>query len=139
MMYQQIPALFYSLRSKFKDTESVRMTTSQFGQLNNLITEYCHYHDAPRLKGLIKRVQRRMDQHATHHLWLTEYEFIREHLMKAMKEVSFCRQEDNPDSVIAVLNRSSNANDREGKAKRREGDHMLFTQSVRNIFERWLH
>ncbi len=138
-MYQQIPALFYSLRSKFKDSESVRITTSQLGQLEALIKDYCHYHDAPRLKSLVKRIHRRMDQHADHHLWLTEYEFIREHLMSAMKEVKFCRAEDNPESVIGVLNRSNQMTHREGKDKTRVDDHMLFSQSVKNILDKWMH
>ncbi len=139
MMYQQIPALFYSLKPRFNKSESVRITTSQFDQLNELIGKYCYSHDVPRLKSLMKRVHRRMEQHSDHHLWHTEFDFISDHLMKAMKEAGYCRLEDDPDSVISILNRSYQSKDNTPRRRSRESDHMMLSKSVKNIFDRLLH
>ncbi len=140
MLYQQIPALFYSLTHKFETGESVRITHSQFDQLNELVGDYCYSHDVPRLKSLMKRVHRRMEQRADHHLWHTEFDYISNHLMRAMKEGGYCRAEDNNKSVLGVLNRQPlqrDTNDR--KSKSRESDNMLLSHSVRQMFDRWLH
>jgi Uri superfamily endonuclease len=139
MIYQQIPALFYSLQPRFRDNESVRITSSQFEQLNELIGHYCYTHDVPRLKSLMKRVKRRMEQHSDHHIWHTEFDFISNHLMKAMKEAGFCRLEDDPDSVVAILNRSYHSQENSATRKSRKSDHMMLSKSVKNIFERLLH
>ena len=138
MMYQQIPTLIYSLQPRFKTKESVRITQSQYEQLNELVKDYCHFHDAPRLKGLVKRIQRRMQQHSDHHLWQTEYNFITDHLMSAMKEAGYCRNEDNSKSVISVLNRE-NSSDYSERRRSRRSDQMQFSQSVKQIFDKWLH
>ncbi len=139
MLYQQIPALFYSLTPKFKSAESVRITHSQYDQLEELISSYCYSHDVPRLKGLIKRVQRRMEQHADHHLWQTEFDFICNHLMGAMKEVGYCRDQDTVESVLGALNRSTIESENRHRRKSRENDHMMFSNSVKQMFDRLIH
>ncbi|NVK87134.1 MAG: hypothetical protein HWE13_03375 [Gammaproteobacteria bacterium] len=139
MMYQQVPALFYSLKPRFDKTESVRITQSQYEQLRDLVNDYCYSHDAPRLKGLIKRVQRRIEQHADHHLWHTEFDYISDHLIGAMKEDGFCRMEDDINSVVSVLNRNNERASARSSGRSRENDNMLFSQSVKNIFDKWLH
>ncbi len=138
MLYQQIPALFYSLAPRFKDKQSVRITRSQYQQLNELVLDYCHTHDEPRLRGLIKRIQRRMRDQADHHIWQTEFDFIKEHLMRAMKESRYCRVEDNPDSVLLVLNRDSQG-ELPHRHRSRESDQMMFSNSMKKMFDRWLH
>ena len=138
MLYQQIPALFYSLQPRFERQESVRITQSQFMVLNQLIKDYCYSHDAPRLKSLAKRVQRRMEQHADHHLWHTEFDYISSHLLSAMKASGYCRPEDSAATVAEILNRQSDASEHSNKHSRTT-DPSIFNQSVKEIFDRWLH
>ena len=107
MLYHQIPALLYSLTPKFEDQESVKLTHSQFNLLSRVLSEYCHTHDAPRLKSLLKRIIRRINDKSPHHLWLTEFEFICNYLMKLMIDNGYCREEDNFISVQAILQRQS--------------------------------
>ncbi|MCO7223565.1 hypothetical protein [Pleionea sp. CnH1-48] len=105
MLYQQIPVLLYSLTPKFNEHQSVKLTHSQYNLLENLLGEYCHTHDVPRLKGLVKRIHRRMHEHTEHHLWHTEFDFISNHLMNAMKESGYCREEDDVQTAIDILHR----------------------------------
>ncbi|NVJ61625.1 MAG: hypothetical protein HWE27_14610 [Gammaproteobacteria bacterium] len=138
MLYQQIPALFYSLQPRFEKHESVRITQSQYVALNQLITDYCYAHDAPRLKSLAKLIQRRMDRHAEHHLWHAEFDYISSHMLSAMKESGYCRNEDNAKTVAEILNRNSEK-PAETKRHNRNTDPSAFNQSVKSIFDRWLH
>jgi len=137
MMYQQVPALFYSLTPKFDTRESIRLTSSQFDQLNGLISDYCYTHDVPRLKGLLKRIRRRMEQHADHHLWHTEFDYIAKHLVQAMKDSGYCRLDDDSKSIVGVLNRHNAESSK--RRRSRDSDHMMFSQSVKQLFDKWLH
>jgi hypothetical protein len=80
-----------------------------------------------------------MEQQSDHHLWQTEFEFISDHLMRAMKEAGYCRMEDDSESVLAILNRNYQASQPVANRKSRKTDHMMLSKSVKGIFERLLH
>jgi hypothetical protein len=114
MSVQQIPALLKSMRPQFKDKNAIKISSSQFNMMKEIIREHCLLQDANRLYGIIGRMNRRMQKPNNPHLWETEFEYFANSMLQSLKENNYCRLEDSIDDINEIFMRQNN-NSKPGK------------------------
>ncbi|TQV75245.1 hypothetical protein FLL45_09930 [Aliikangiella marina] len=107
MSVQQIPTILKTMHPQFGHQEAIKITSSQFNMMKEVIQEYCRSHDAPRLYGILGRINRRMKQPNTPHLWHTEFDYFASSMMQALKENNYCRLEDTIDDINDIFQRTN--------------------------------
>lgn len=109
MSVQQIPTILKTMNPQFSGQNAIKITSSQYNMMKEVIQDYCRTHQAPRLYGILARVNRRMKQVNGPHLWHTEYDFFAASMMEALKEDHYCREEDTIDNVNEIFMRQNNS------------------------------
>ncbi|WP_444997698.1 hypothetical protein [Aliikangiella sp. IMCC44359] len=105
MSVQQIPAILKSISPQFRNQDAIKITSSEFAMMKDVIQEYCRTYDAPRLYGMLGRIGRRMKQANTPHLWQTEFEYFASSMMQSLKDKKYCRLEDTIDDINEIFMR----------------------------------
>lgn len=111
MSVQQIPTILKTMHPQFGEQEAIKITTSQFLMMKDVIDDYCRSHDAPRLYGILGRINRRMKQPNTPHLWHTEFEYFASSMMNALKENAYCRDADTIDDINEIFLRANKSSE----------------------------
>lgn len=124
MSVQQIPAILKSISPQFKDQQAIKITASEYLMMNDVVKEYCRGHEAPRMFGILGRINRRMKQTNTPHLWLTEFDFFATSMMRTLKEKKYCRDEDSLDDINEIFKRH-NKGSLPGKNRRKDKSQIL--------------
>lgn len=123
MSVQQIPAILRSMGPQFEGQTAIKITSSQFNMMKEVIQEHCLIQDAPRLHGILGRMNRRMKKPNNPHIWQTEFEYFASSMLQSLKENNYCRLEDSIEDVNEIFLRQNN-NSKPGK--NREDDKALF-------------
>ncbi len=103
MSVQQIPSILKSMQPQFNKKNAIKITSSQYAMMKDMIKEYCKAHDAPRLYGILGRIGRRMKQANNPHLWATEYEYFANSMMQSLKENDYCRLDDTLEDIDEIF------------------------------------
>lgn len=111
MSVQQIPTILKSMNPKFDQHAAIKITPSQYNMMKDVVQDYCLTHDAPRLYGLLGRVNRRMKIANKPHLWQNEFDYFASSMMQALKENHYCRLEDTIDDIDEIFARRNNASE----------------------------
>jgi len=109
MSVQQIPAILKTMSPQFEHAEAIKLTSSQYNMMKEVIQDYCRTHDAPRLYGMLGRIHRRMKQANHPHLWQTEFEYFANSMMDALREKNQCRAEDTLQDINDIFQRRNRA------------------------------
>ena len=109
---------------QFKDQTAIKITMSQYDMMKDVIQDYCKSHDAPRLYGILGRINRRMKQPNNPHLWQTEYEYFATSMMEALKENNCCRMEDTLEDIDEIFMRQ-NRNSMPGNNRKEDRSQIL--------------
>ncbi len=109
MSVQQIPALLKSMRPQFEDKNAIKITSSQFGMMKEIIREHCLIQDASRLYGILGRMTRRMKKPNNPHLWQTEFEYFANSMLQSLKENNYCRLEDSIEDINEIFARRNSS------------------------------
>lgn len=107
MSVQQIPTILKTMHPQFSHQEAIKITSSQFAMMKDVIQDFCRSHDAPRLYGILGRISRRMKQTNVPHLWHTEFDYFASSMMLALKENHYCRLEDTIDDINEIFLRAN--------------------------------
>lgn len=107
MSVQQIPAILRSIGPQFGSRDAIKITPSEFSMMKDVIKDYCRTHDAPRLFGILGRINRRMKQANSPHLWQTEFDYFASSMMTALKEHNYCRLEDSVEDINEIFMRQN--------------------------------
>lgn len=107
MSVQQIPTILKTMSPQFKDQTAIKITSSQYDMMKEVIQDYCQTHDSPRLFGILGRISRRMKQPNNPHLWQTEFDYFASSMMNSLKENSCCRTEDTLDNIDEIFLRQN--------------------------------
>lgn len=107
MSVQQIPTILKTMRPQFFEQNAIKITSSQYNMMKEVIQDYCRTHDAPRLYGILGRISRRMKQPNNPHLWQTEFDYFATSMMGALKENNYCRLEDTIDDINEIFSREN--------------------------------
>lgn len=107
MSLQQIPTILKSMQPQFDNKSAIKLTTSQYSMMKEVIQEYCRSHDAPRLYGILGRISRRMKKANNPHLWVTEYEYFANSMMESLKEHDCCRLDDTLADINEIFLRAN--------------------------------
>ncbi|TQV84897.1 hypothetical protein [Aliikangiella coralliicola] len=108
MSIQQIPTILKTMSPQFKEQNAIKITSSQYDMMKEVIQDYCRTHDAPRLYGILGRINRRMKQANNPHLWQTEFEYFASSMMESLKENRYCRDDDTIDDINEIFSRRNN-------------------------------
>ncbi len=111
MSFQQIPTILKSMQPQFDKKNAIKITSSQYTMMKEVIQEYCITHDAPRLYGILGRVNRRMKQANNPHLWATEYNYFASSMMQTLKENDCCRLDDTLENINEIFLRHNKNSD----------------------------
>lgn len=123
MSVQQIPAILRSMHPQFADQNAIKITSSQYNLMKEVIQEHCLVQDAPRLYGILERMNRRMKKPNNPHIWSTEFEYFANSMLQSLKQNNYCRLEDTIDDVNEIFSRRNN-NSKPGK--NRSNDRQRF-------------
>ena len=124
MSVQQIPTILKTMHPQFGHQEAIKITSSQFSMMKEVIQDYCRSHDAPRLFGILGRINRRMKQPNTPHLWHTEFDYFASSMMQSLKENNYCRLEDTIDDINEIFHREQK-NSQPGKNRHDDGMQIM--------------
>ncbi len=108
MSVQQIPTILKTMSPQFDGQNAIKITSSQYSMMKEVVEEYCKTHEAPRLYGILARINRRMKQVNNPHLWQTEYEYFADSMMTALKESDHCRLDDTIADINDIFQRQNN-------------------------------
>ena len=108
MSVQQIPTILKTMSPQFDGRNAIKITSSQYTMMKEVVEDYCQTHDAPRLYGILARINRRMKQANNPHLWHTEFEYFAESMMTALKESDHCRLDDTINDINEIFQRQNN-------------------------------
>jgi hypothetical protein len=107
MSVQQIPTILKTMTPQFDGQTAIKITSSQYSMMKEVVEEYCRSHNAPRLYGILARISRRMKQANNPHLWQTEFEYFATSMMTALKEHDYCRLDDTIDDINEIFMRQN--------------------------------
>lgn len=107
MSVQQIPSILKSMQPQFDKKNAIKITLSQYSMMKEVIQDHCKSHDAPRLYGILGRINRRMKQANNPHLWATEYEYFATSMMESLKENDCCRLTDSVADIDEIFMRNN--------------------------------
>lgn len=105
MSVQQIPTILKTMSPQFNGQNAIKITSSQYNMMKEVIQDYCRTHEAPRLYGILGRINRRMKQANNPHIWQTEFEYFASSMMEALREDHYCRLEDTIEDVNEIFMR----------------------------------
>ncbi len=108
MSVQQIPTILKTINPQFNQQQAIKITSSQFNMMKEAVDDYCRTHEAPRLQGILARINRRMKQANNPHLWQTEYELFASSMMQELKEHDAARDDDSVQNIDEIFSRKNN-------------------------------
>lgn len=109
MSVQQIPTILKTMSPQFMEQDAIKITPSQYDMMKEVIRDYCRTHDAPRLYGILGRINRRMKKASGLHLWQTEFDYFASIMMNALKEDHRCRLDDSIEDIDEIFMRQNRA------------------------------
>ncbi len=124
MSIQQIPTILKTMSPQFKEQNAIKITSSQYDMMKDVIQDFCSTHNAPRLFGMLGRIGRRMKQANNPHLWHTEFEYFATNMMLALKENKRCRLEDTIENIDEIFKRE-NQNSSPGQNRKSDRNQIL--------------